>query len=163
MANAALWAAREGVCTVGKRRTVTPWSSLSPSGSSFSQVKWLTAQVVSTSTSQPRPARPIAASRDTDSDPPTTDAPKRGGTKARRLGTLGLAFVEEPCQRLDQELARPCQRELLSPDPTGVDQPGSQRAVRQGPVDRARHQQRVLLREQDPGPGHRVGDGRGCI
>ena len=67
--------------TVGKRRTVrSPSTCSTPGGYSLAQVKWSRAQVVRTSTSQPRSARPRAISARTISAPPTTVGPKRGGT-----------------------------------------------------------------------------------
>ena len=63
------------------RRTVTPLISLVPSGSSSRQVMASTAQVVSTSTSQPRSETRCSASILAPvSAPPRISAPYRGTT-----------------------------------------------------------------------------------
>src|SRR5262245_37371395 len=95
-----------------KRRTVTPPSTVAPSGWWLAHVKWSTAHVVSTSTGVPWAARFSASRRHSVSAPPTTPAPKRGTTKATR-GPLAAGMhrvAPGPEQHRVQALERTAKR-----------------------------------------------------
>src|SRR5438067_9576478 len=116
------------------------------------------------STSHPRPARPWAASRDTDSEPPTTSRPYLGGTNATRprSPTVGVP-LDEPGDGVQHHLAGVLEREVLDPLVAGADEGVTQWTVGHDAADGGRHQHRILVVEDDAGVGHGPRYGAGGV